>query len=47
MQSTSWEIPDWMKQVRIKTVGRNINNLTITETEEELKFLIRVRVESE
>ena len=48
MQSTSWEIPDWIKQVRIKTVGRNINNLTIAETEEELKFsLMRVRVESE
>ena len=48
MQSTSWKIPDWMKQVRIKTVGRNINNLTIAETEEELKFfLMRVRVESE
>ena len=48
MQSTSWEIPDWMKQVRIKTVGRNINNLTTAETEEELKFfLMRVRVKSE
>ena len=40
MQSTSWKIPDWMKQVRIKTVGRNINNLTIAETEEELKFFL-------
>ena len=35
-------------QAGIKIAGRNINNLTIAETEEELKFsLMRVRVESE
>ena len=27
MQSTSWEMPGWMKQAGIKIARRNINNL--------------------
>ena len=44
MQSTSWEMPGWMKHKRIKIARRNINNLRyaddttlMTEKEEELK----------
>ena len=47
MQSTSCEIPGWMKhKLGIKIAGRNINNLTyadditlMAESEEELKNL--------
>ena len=27
IQSTSWEMPGWMKQTGIKIAGRNISNL--------------------
>ena len=47
MQSTSWEMPGWMKQAGFKIVGRNINNLKyandttlVAENEEELKNLL-------
>ena len=46
MQSTSWEIPGWMKQAGIKIIGKNINNLRyaddttfMSESEEELNSL--------
>ena len=58
MQSTSCEMPGWMKhkaQAGIKIAKRNINNLRyaddttlMAESEEELKGLLRkVKVESE
>ena len=56
MQSTSWEMPDWMvAQDGIKIVGRKINNLKyandttlMTESEEELNsLLMKVKKESE
>ena len=57
MQSTSWKTLDWKKhkQARVKTAGRNINNLRyaddttlMAESEEELKsFLMIVKEESE
>ena len=55
IQSTSWEIPGWMKQTGIKIAGRNISNLRYTddttlmaESEEELKsLLMKVKEESE
>ena len=55
MQSTSCEMPDWMKQGGIKIDGRNINNLRyahdttlMAENKEELKsFLMNVKEESE
>ena len=44
MQSTSCEMPGWMKQAGIKVAGRNINNLRyaddttlVAESEEELR----------
>ena len=48
MQSTSWEIPGWVKhKLEIKIAGRNINNLRyandtilMAESEEELKSLL-------
>ena len=54
MQSTSWEMLDWMKhKLEIKIAGRNINNLRyaddttlMAESEEELKSLL-VKEESE
>ena len=54
MQSTSREMPSWMKH-KHKIAGRNINNLRYTddttlmaESEEELKSLfMKVKVESE
>ena len=54
MQSTSWEILDWMKH-GIKIARRNINNLRYTddttlmeESEEELKsLLVKMKEESE
>ena len=53
MQSTSCEIPGWMKQAGIKIARRNINNLRyaadttiMAESEEELKnLLIKVKEE--
>ena len=57
MQSTSWEILDWINEAQagIKIAGRNINNLRyaddttlMAESEEELKsFLMKVKEESE
>ena len=55
MQSTSCEMPGWMKEARIKVAGRYINNLRyadnttlIAESEEELKsLLMKVKEESE
>ena len=55
IQSTSWEMPGWMKQTGIKIAGRNISNLRYTddttlmaESEEELKsLLMKVKEESE
>ena len=54
MESTSCEMPDWMKH-KIKIAGRNINNLRyvddttlIAESEEELKSLwMKVKEENE
>ena len=54
MQSTSCEIPGWMKQAGIKIIGKNINNLRyaddttlMAESEEELKsLLMKVKEES-
>ena len=54
MQSTSWEILDWIKQIGIKIAGRNSNNFRYTddtilmaESEEELKsLLMKVKEES-
>ena len=49
MQSTSWEILDWINEAQagIKIAGRNINNLRyaddttlMAESEEELKILL-------
>ena len=47
MQSTSWEMPDWMKHKLQLIPGRNINNLRyaddttlMAESEEELKELL-------
>ena len=47
MQSTLWEILDWMKHKWIKIAGRNINNLRyaddttlMAESKEELKSLL-------
>ena len=53
MQNASWEIPVWMKQIKI--AGRNINNLRYAddttlkaESEEQLKsLLMKVKEESE
>ena len=56
IQSTPWEMLDWMKhKAGIKIAGRNINNLRyaddttfMAEREEELKsLLMKVKVESE
>ena len=54
MQSTSCEIPGWMKQAGIKIIGKNINNLryaddtTLMAESEELKsLLMKVKEESE
>ena len=56
MQSTSCEIPGWMKhKLELKIAGRNINNLRyaddttlMAESEEELKsLLMKVKEESE
>ena len=56
MQSTSWEIPGWVKhKLEIKIAGRNINNLRyaddttlMAESKEELKsLLMKVKEESE
>ena len=56
MQSTSREMPGWMKQTQagIKIAGRNINNLRyaddttlMAESEEELKTPLQVKEESE
>ena len=56
MQSTSWEIPGWVKhKLEIKIAGRNINNLRyandtilMAESEEELKsLLMKLKEESE
>ena len=56
MQSTSCEMPDWMKhKAGIKIAGRNINDLRyaddttlMAESEEELKsLLMKVKEESE
>ena len=55
MQSTSYEMPGWMKhklesrfQGEIPINIRNINNLRYTESKEELKsLLIKVKEESE
>ena len=56
MQSTSWEMPGWMKhKLESKTAGRNINNLRhaddttlMAESEEQLKrLLMKVKEESE
>ena len=57
MQSTSCEMPGWMKQAQtaIKLAGRNMNNLTyaddttlMAERKEELKsLLMKVKEESE
>ena len=55
MQSTSCEIPGWMKQAGISIARRNINNLRyaddttlMAESEEELKsLLMKVKEESE
>ena len=55
IQSTSWEMPGWMKQTGIKIAGRNISNLRytddptlMTENKEELKsFLMKLKEESE
>ena len=57
MQSTSWEMPGWMKQAQagIKIARKNINNLRHAddntlkaESEEELKsLLMKVKEESE
>ena len=51
MQSTSWEMPGWIKHIAgIKIAGRNINNLRyaddstlMAESEEELKWKRRVK----
>ena len=57
MQSTSWEMLDWMNEAQagIKIAGRNINNLRyaddttiMAESKEELKnLLMKVKEESE
>ena len=55
MQSTSWEMLDWMKHKLKSIAGRNINNLRyandttlMAESEEELKsLLMKVKEESE
>ena len=55
MQSTSCEIPGWMKQAGIKIIGKNINNLRyshdttlMAESKEELKsLLMKVKEDSE
>ena len=54
MQSTSCEMPSWMKQSWNQDCGRNINNLryagdtTLTAESEELKdLLMKVKEESE
>ena len=54
MQSTSCEMPGWMKHKLESIAGRNINNLryaddtTLMEESEELKsFLMKVKEESE
>ena len=54
MQSTSWETLDWKTQAGIKIAGRNINNLRyadnttlMTESEKELKSLLKVKEKSE
>ena len=55
MQSTSWEIPGWVKhKLEIKIAGRNVNNLIyvddnslMEDSEEELKsLLMKVKEES-
>ena len=47
IQSTSWEMPGWMKQTGIKISGRNITNLRyaddttlMAKSKEELKSLL-------
>ena len=53
MQNTSWEMPGWMKQIKI--AKRNINNpryaddaTLMAESEEQLKsLLMKVKEESE
>ena len=57
MQSTSWEILDWINEAQagIKIAGRNINNLRyaddttlMIESKEELKsLLMKLKEESE
>ena len=55
MQSTLWEMLDWMKHKLKSIAGRNINNLRyadnttlMAESEEELKsLLMKVKEESE
>ena len=54
MQNTSWEMPGWMTQMGITTVGRNINLRYVDDTtlkaesEEELKSLsMKEKEESE
>ena len=55
MQSTSWEMPGWMKdKVEIKNAGRNINNLRyadgtplLAESEELKSLLLNEKEESE
>ena len=55
MQSTSCEMPGWMKRVGIKIAERNVNNLRyaddttlLAESKEELKsLLMKVKEESE
>ena len=55
MQSTSCEMPGWMKQVGIKIAERNVNNLRyaddttlLAESKEELKsLLMKMKEESE
>ena len=55
MQSTSCEMPGWMKhKLESRLPGRNINNLRyadditlMAESEEELKSLLKVKEESE
>ena len=54
MQSTSCEVPGWMRQAGIKIAGGSINNFRyadnttlIAESEEELKsLLMKVKEES-
>ena len=54
MQSTSCEMPGWMKQASIKTARKNINNLRyaddtilMAESKELKSLLLKVKEESE